>query len=87
MRGVRSNSALASNVLDDVAPMASAARRLVERRLRSGALTARGLDRVRRVARTIADLDGAGLEISAEHIAAALELRVGREALTGRSLS
>jgi magnesium chelatase family protein len=86
-RGVRANAALASNMLDDVAPLAPAARRVVERRLRSGALTARGLDRVRRVARTIADLDGAGLEISAEHVAAALELRVGREALTGRTLS
>jgi magnesium chelatase family protein len=86
-RGVRDNAALASRMLDDVAPLAPAARRLVERRLRGGALTARGLDRVRRVARTIADLEDAGPEISAEHMAAALELRVGREALTGRGPS
>jgi magnesium chelatase family protein len=38
-------------------------------------LTARGYDRVRKVARTIADLDGAS-DIAAEHVAEALQFRL-----------
>lgn len=51
------NSALPGSELRQVAPMSRAAVALVERRVRSGALSPRGLDRIRRLARTIADLD------------------------------
>jgi magnesium chelatase family protein len=80
-RGVRANAELAANRLDEVAPLSSDAEALLERRLRSGTLSARGLHRVRRVARTLADLDGAPAHIGAGHVAGALELRVSLAAL------
>ena len=52
------NAALPAERLDAVAPLADGAKRMLETALRQGRLTARGLARVRRVARTIADLDG-----------------------------
>jgi magnesium chelatase family protein len=51
-----------------------AALALVGRALGSGVLTARGADRVRRVARTIADLDGEG-RVDEMHMAEAIGLR------------
>jgi magnesium chelatase family protein len=80
-RGVHANAEISANRLDEVAPLCSDAEALLERRLRSGALSARGLHRVRRVARTLADLDGAPPVIGAGHVAAALELRVAFTAL------
>ncbi len=76
-RGVRCNAELSPNQLDAVAPLSVEARRLIEGHLRRGSLTARGLTRIRRVARTIADLQGAGdaLEINEEQICTALEFR------------
>ncbi|MGH9165943.1 MAG: YifB family Mg chelatase-like AAA ATPase, partial [Acidimicrobiales bacterium] len=56
-RGVRCNAELGASVLDRWAPLSPAASRLLEWRLRAGGLSARGLHRVRRVARTLADLD------------------------------
>ena len=53
---------------------------LLERRLRSGALSARGLHRVRRVAQTIADLDGAA-GVGERQVAEALQLRSARSVL------
>jgi magnesium chelatase family protein len=75
-RGVRTNAAIPVARLDEVAPLAEAATKLLEDVLRSGRLSARGLHRIRRVARTIADLDGAPHEIGPAHVAAALGLRV-----------
>ena len=75
-RGVRTNAELPAAVLDDVAPLTPAAWRAVEHHLRQGRLTARGLHRVRRVARTVADLTGAGQQVEEEHVCAALDLRV-----------
>lgn len=80
-RGVRTNAELPASRLDELAPLATPAKRLLERRLRSGALSARGFHRVRRVARTLADLSDASDVVQAEHVAAALELRVGFSAL------
>jgi magnesium chelatase family protein len=80
-RGVRTNAELTANRLDEVAPLRGDAEALLERRLRSGTLSARGLHRVRRVARTLADLDGAPPIVGAGHVAAALELRVAFDAL------
>ena len=79
-RGVRCNAELSDSALREVAPLIGEAETLLERRLRSGVLSARGLDRVRRVARTIADLAGRQL-LEAEHVAEALQLRAARSAL------
>jgi len=48
---------------------------LLEQRLRTGTLSARGLHRVRRVARTIADLADTGLVIGVRAVSEALHLR------------
>ena len=74
-RGVKANAQLAPWDLDDVAPLSPQARRLLERRLREGRLSARGLDRIRRVALTVADLAGADGLLSEEHVAIAVALR------------
>lgn len=75
-RGVRTNAALPANRLDEVAPLTAAAWRVVEWHLKRGTLSARGLHRVRRVARTVADLADAGDHVEEEHVCAALDLRV-----------
>lgn len=74
-RGVRANADLPAGRLDQVAPLSRGAWRVLEWRLRAGTLSARGLHRVRRVARTLADLDGAPAVVSEEHVCGALELR------------
>lgn len=84
-RGVRANAELAPARLDQVAPLTPAARRVLERRLRLGSLSARGLHRVRRVARTLADLDGGGSTVEEEHVCAALELRADSPGLEAAS--
>jgi magnesium chelatase family protein len=80
-RGVRCNAALPGPRLDDLAPLDPAASAFLERALRAGALTARGLHRVRRVARTIADLDDRGGPVTAEDVSMALALRGDAERL------
>ena len=77
-RGVAANAHLASSALDRLAPMSVEAASLVERSLRSGALSARGLHRVQRLARTLADLEDAGPVIQVAQIGEALALRAGR---------
>jgi len=84
-RGVRANAHIPAGGLDEVAPLSPAARRIVEYRLRAGTLSARGLHRVRRVARTVADLDGGPHEVGEEHLCTALELRTEVEALEAAS--
>jgi magnesium chelatase family protein len=74
-RGVPCNAALASSQLDATVPLEAGARRLLEVRLRQGRLSARGLHRVRRVARTLADLAGRGGPVNTEDIYGALALR------------
>jgi magnesium chelatase family protein len=75
-RGVAGNAELPANRLDEVAPLTSKAWGVVEYHLRRGSLTARGLHRIRRVARTVADLAGAGDHVEEDHVCAALDLRV-----------
>ena len=75
-RGFRSNAEIPAARLDELAPLHPAAWDVLERRLRAGVLSARGLHRVRRVARTLADLDGADEVIGEAHVCAALELRL-----------
>lgn len=77
-RGFAANGALPAPILDAVAPLPVEARTVLEAHVRSGRLSARGLQRVRRVARTLADLAGAR-GIDASHVAEALALRAGRE--------
>jgi magnesium chelatase family protein len=79
-RGVRTNAEIPGRQLPHVAPLTSAARRVLEYRLRTGALTGRGLHRVHRVARTLADLDGAEI-LDEVHVCGALELRLDLDAL------
>ena len=74
-RGVRCNAELPPERLDQVARLTPPAAALLEHRLRSGAVSARGLHRVRRVARTLADLAGAPDLIGEEHVSLALGLR------------
>ena len=75
-RGVRTNASLTAAMLDVDAPLLPPARRLLERMVRTGRLTARGMHRVRRVARTVADLADHDGPLAEDHVAAALALRV-----------
>lgn len=80
-RGVAFNASLPGEDLDVFAALSIRARALLESALHAGALSGRGLHRVQRVARTIADLDSAAPIIEEAHVAEALALRAGREAL------
>ena len=74
-RGVGRNADLPAPRLDEVAPLTPGARSVLEARLRQGSLSARGLHRVRRVARTLADLDGRSGLVGEEDVCGALMLR------------
>jgi magnesium chelatase family protein len=74
-RGVVANAHLRGPALGRSAPLARSAASLLSAALESGRLTARGLDRVRRVALTIADLDAHEGPLNDVHVASALALR------------
>ena len=74
-RGVVSNAEIPGERLDEVAPMTPAATAYVEHRLRTGTLSARGLARVRRVARTLGDLAGREGPLGEGDVMAAVQLR------------
>jgi magnesium chelatase family protein len=78
-RGVRCNADLASATLDQWAELSPDASAILGRHMRVGRLTGRGLDRVRRVARTLADLEDPAAPLDSplqeHHVCAALELR------------
>jgi magnesium chelatase family protein len=76
-RGVVANAFIKDCDIDQMVPLDSAGRALLERRLRNGSLTARGLARIRRVARTIADLQGLAVDgpVPADAIHLAVEYR------------
>jgi magnesium chelatase family protein len=77
-RGVSCNALLPMVDLDRLAPLTAEAATLLDRQVRIGQLSGRGLHRIRRVARTIADLHGAGgSSVGAAHVAEALALRAG----------
>ena len=82
-RGVACNADLSVSMLEEMAPMSAAATSVLERNLRSGALSARGLHRVHRLARTVADLEGAGTLVQESHVREAILLRSQRELLLG----
>ena len=79
------NGAVPAPELDGCAPISAAARALLRSELERGLLTGRGYHRVRRVARTIADLDEREHPVVLdEHVALALSLRVRLRVSTGR---
>jgi magnesium chelatase family protein len=80
-RGVRCNAELPARCLDELAPLAPGAFRLLDVALRTGSLSGRGLHRVRRVARTLADLAGRDGPVSEEDVGLALQLRAEPEVL------
>ncbi len=84
-RGVAVNADLPAALLDELAPLAPDAAGVLERRLRQGRLSARGLHRVRRVARTIADLGGHPGPIDRSDVETALALRAEPFAATSAS--
>ena len=76
-RGGGTNASIAVDRLDELAPLHPDAADVLAQALKSGRLSARGLHRVRRVARTVADLqDDPSDVITAAHVAIALSLRV-----------
>jgi magnesium chelatase family protein len=74
-RGVPTNAAIPVDRLDELAPLHPDAAEVLAQALKSGRLSARGLHRVRRVARTVADLQEAS-ELGPSHVAVALGLRI-----------
>lgn len=76
LRGVL-NSEIPASHLDILAPLEPAARLMLRNELERERLTGRGYHRIRRVARTLADLDGdASCAVGEQHVALALQLRV-----------
>jgi len=79
------NSDLSPDLLDEFAPLTTSAAALLRYHLERGRLSGRGYHRIRRVARTIADLHGvvdyasdpSCDHIDEAHVATALALRVG----------
>jgi magnesium chelatase family protein len=75
LRGVMCNSSIPARDLERLAPLGPRARNLLEGRLRDGRLSARGLHRVWRVARTVADLACHEGELGESDVLTAVALR------------
>ena len=69
------NSAITGDMIDEVAPLADDAMAVLRGKLDQGSLTGRGYHRVRRVARTLADLNGEHDIVSRRWVEVALHLR------------
>ncbi len=69
------NAALDDNGLNEFAPLTKGASELLRREVERGRLTARGLQRIRRVSRTLADLDGQPDAIDEMFVISALGMR------------
>jgi magnesium chelatase family protein len=74
------NADLPPRILRQVAPADPAGANLLRRAMERLGLSARGHDRVLRVARTLADLEGSA-DVSERHVAEALHFR-GRAAVS-----
>jgi magnesium chelatase family protein len=77
-RRVRTNAEADGELLDEIAAPDEAGRALLVRAAERLRLSARGYHRVLRVARTLADLDGAAI-VARRHVAEALSYRRGFE--------
>jgi magnesium chelatase family protein len=75
-RGAELNAQVPASRLDDVMPLTPAAAAVVRAELEADRLSGRGLHRVRRVARTLADLGGDSGPIEERWIHLALDLRI-----------
>ena len=73
-RSPRSNARLTSAELRQAAVLDSDGHRILERAVERLALSARAIERVRRLARTIADME-ASADVRAPHVAEALQYR------------
>jgi magnesium chelatase family protein len=71
----RGNAVLSGRELDRHCPLDGTAQRLLEGSMRDLGLSARAYDRIRRVARTIADFDGSD-SVADQHVAEAIHYRV-----------
>ncbi|NBR68312.1 MAG: ATP-binding protein [Actinobacteria bacterium] len=69
------NALIPPHLIERHAPLTPTARAVIEARLARGDLTARGYHRVRRVARTIADLRGDHATVEQEHVESAIAMR------------
>ncbi len=72
---MRCNAQLRSADLERYAPLAAGVAERLESMLRDNRLSARGLQRIRRVALTLADLADDGPPLRAEHLDIAVSLR------------
>lgn len=72
--GIFANAQMNHAMLKEMCPLGSAAQSLLETAFKKMNLSARSYDRIIKVARTIADLDGAE-NIDAKHIGEAVQLR------------
>jgi magnesium chelatase family protein len=84
-RGHGLNSQVPAPLLDDVMPLNAAAASVLRTELEADRLSGRGLHRVRRVARTLADLAGDEGPVDARWVHLALGMRVDPRVVTGRA--
>jgi magnesium chelatase family protein len=70
------NSCIPPSRLDELAPLHPEARATLRDHLERDLLTGRGYHRIRRVARTVADLRGGGELVELQHVVLALSMRV-----------
>lgn len=77
------NSAISADILDEVAPLTENAMSMLRVRLDEGRLSGRGYHRIRRVARTLADMHGEQGVINERWIDTALQLRATFDSAEG----